>query len=657
MGKKARQRRNTAFEEKSRMFRGTFSAAAAGFGFFLPENGEEKECFVPPVGVGPALDGDTVEAQVFYPDRNGRIFGHLSKGPVAYIKAVLERGRKTIAARLDSRHSAQPMDRHLPDTIAVNSVPRGTKTGEWVQLRLLPGGSKHTEKLRGAVEERLGMAGTVEGDLNAVMAEFKLEPPYTAEQEKAASAVKKAEIEREDMTDLAAITIDPSDACDFDDALTIAVTGKNEVTLGVHIADVAAWIRQGTKFDKEAAKRGFSSYLPGRFLPMLPKSLTQKISLQQGEVSSAHSVFFTIRRNDGKILSVRRAHTQIKVVHRLTYDEVQNFLSDPENCPAGWSKTFKDELTLLATTARRLRAKRLKQEEFLMIDTVDTRALCNEETGEVTAIDKRTQTEADQLVEECMLAANSAVANELIERQVAGLYRVHPWPTPEKIEEFSLFVKNSFKLKTGDIISSRAACQKFLASVPDDHRKSVILSAFLRALPRASYAEDPSIHFGLGKTRYSHFTSPIRRYTDLLIHQQLWNLDTKKNLESKKFMGEQAVRCTHLEEANDNAFFAANDRMKLHYLMQHHALEDGTLYEGVITKVTAGGLLCDVQELGLYGFVPSTFLRGGEYRRSRNRHSAKFQGSHTEYNAGDFVYLVLDSLDMVRGSAIFRISI
>ena len=112
-----------------------------------------------------------------------------------------------------------------------------------------------------------------------------------------------------------------------------------------------------------------------------------------------------------------------------------------------------------------------------------------------------------------------------------------------------------------------------------------------------------------------------------------------------------------MEEANDNAFFAANDRMKLHYLMQHHALEDGTLYEGVITKVTAGGLLCDVQELGLYGFVPSTFLRGGEYRRSRNRHSAKFQGSHTEYNAGDFVYLVLDSLDMVRGSAIFRISI
>ena len=256
-----------------------------------------------------------------------------------------------------------------------------------------------------------------------------------------------------------------------------------------------------------------------------------------------------------------------------------------------------------------------------------------------------------------MLAANSAIASELIERQVPGLFRVHPWPTPEKIEEFSLFVKNSFKLKTGDLISSRAACQKFLSSVPDDHRKSVILSAFLRALPRASYAEDPSIHFGLGKTRYSHFTSPIRRYTDLLIHQQLWNLDTKKNLKSKKFMGEQAVRCTHLEEANDNAFFAANDRMKLHYLMQHHALEDGTLYEGVITKVTAGGLLCDVQELGLYGFVPSTFLRGGEYRRSRNRHSAKFQGSHTEYNAGDFVYLVLDSLDMVRGSAIFRISI
>lgn len=657
MGKKARQRRNSEFTEKSRTFRGTFSAAAAGFGFFLPENNAEKECFVPPAGIGSALDGDLVEAQVFYPDKGGRIFGRLSKGPVAYIQSVIERGRRTIVAKMDSRHTAQPLDRHLPESIAINSVPRGTKTGEWVKLRLLSDGSKHTEKLRGAVEERLGFAGTVEGDLNAVAAEFKLEPPYTPEQEKAASAVKQAEIEREDMTDLAAITIDPSDACDFDDALTIAVTGKNEVTLGVHIADVAAWIRNGTKFDKEAAKRGFSSYLPGRFLPMLPKTLTKKISLQQDKVSPAHSVMFTIRRNDGKILSVKRLHTFIRVTHRLTYDAVQRFLTDPEKCPADWTKEFKNELQLLAVTVRRLRARRLKQEEFLMIDTVDTRALCDEETGKVTAIEKRVQGEADQLVEECMLAANSAVANELIERQVPGLFRVHPYPTPEKIEEFACFAENSFKLKTGDIMSSRKNCQKFLSSVPDDHRKSVILSAFLRALPRAMYAEDPSIHYGLGKMRYSHFTSPIRRYTDLLVHQQLWYLDTKKNLKSKKFMGEQALRCTKLEEANDNAFFAANDRMKLHYLLQNHELENGTLYEGVITKVTAGGLLCDVQDLGLYGFVPSSFLRGGEYRRTRSRHAAKYEGSHTEYHAGDFVYLILDSLDMVHGSAVFRISI
>ncbi len=657
MGKKARQRRNSEFTEKSRMFRGTFSAAAAGFGFFLPDDDTGKEFFVPPTGIGSALDGDYVEAQVFYPDRHGRVFGRLAKGPVAYIQSVIERGRKSIVARMDSRHTAQPLDRHLPESIAVNSVPRGTKVGEWVKLRLLSDGSKHTEKLRGAVEERLGTAGTVEGDLNAVAAEFKLEPPYTPELEKSASSVKRAEIEREDMTELSAITIDPSDACDFDDALTIAVTGKNEVTLGVHIADVAAWIRNGTKFDKEAAKRGFSSYLPGRFLPMLPKTLTKKISLQQDQISPAHSVMFTIRRNDGKILATKRLHTTIRVKHRLTYDQVQRFLTDPADTPADWDKTFKTELQLLATTVKRLRAQRLRQEEFLMIDTVDTRALCDEATGRVTAIDKRKQSEADQLVEECMLAANSAVANELIERQVPGMYRIHDYPTPEKIEEFSAFVQNSFKLKTGDILSSRKNCQKFLNSVPDDHRKSVILSAFLRALPRAMYAEDPAIHYGLGKTRYSHFTSPIRRYTDLLIHQQLWNLDLKKNLKSKKFMGEQALRCTKLEEANDNAFFAANDRMKLHYLLQNHELENGTLYEGVITKVTAGGLLCEVQDLGLYGFVPSTFLHSGNYRRSRNRHAAKYEGSHTEYNAGDFVYLVLDSLDMVHGSAVFRISI
>lgn len=656
MSKRNRQMQHPA-GKKYKEATGVFSASSSGFGFFLPDDESGKEYFIPPHGVGNAIDGDRVQAKIYYPDSAGNVLGYPSKGPVAYIINILERKRVFTVANMTSRHTAAPLDRHLPDELPVNSVPRGVKTGDWVKLRLLANGKKFTERLRGSVEENLGRAGTVRGDLNAVMAEFKLEGPYTEAEEKAASALTMEKIARTDLRHLFTVTIDPSDACDFDDALSIEVSGKNEVTLGVHIADVAAWIQPGTKFDKAALKRGFSAYLPGRFLPMLPKKLTKKISLQQNKDSVAHTVLFTVRRSDGKILATRRVHSTVRVNARLSYDEVQRYLSDASQAPAEWSRELKENLSLLALIAKRFRAKRAKEEGFLQLDTVETRAICDEKTGKVTALERREQREADQLVEEFMLAANSAVAAELITKKVAGLFRVHPYPMPERIEEFSSFVEASFGLKTGDILASRENCRKFLENLPDDHRKSVIVSAFLRALPRAVYAEDPSIHFGLGKLQYSHFTSPIRRYTDLAIHQQLWSMDQNTRLRSKKRFGELAITCSAQEEAVDNAFFAANDRMILHYLLQHDFLGKGEIFQAVIAKVTSAGLLCEVSDLGLYGFVPASHLRGG-YQRSRvQRTKALRAGSHTEYVPGDFIYLILDSLDMVRGSALFRIAL
>ena len=153
---------------------------------------------------------------------------------------------------------------------------------------------------------------------------------------------------------------------------------------------------------------------------------------------------------------------------------------------------------------------------------------------------------------------------------------------------------------------------------------------------------------------YSHFTSPIRRYSDLLLHQQLWNEELNRRFRSGKVMEELAAYCSRKEKDVESAFFAADTRMKLHYLKQHHAMEDGRLHEAVIMKATGGGLVCDIQDLGLHGFVPASFLKGGSYRRSPGRGKAAVAGSHTEYRPGDFIYLILDSLDFVRGSAIFR---
>ncbi|MBQ7730243.1 MAG: VacB/RNase II family 3'-5' exoribonuclease [Lentisphaeria bacterium] len=635
------------------LYSGVFSAAAAGFGFVKVPGDPTLEFFIPRKYTGHALDGDTVEVEQI-PDERDATYSKRKSGPVGRIVSVTGRNREFVVGCLDSLHEIRPLDKHLPETIRVNSAPRNAKKGDWVQVRLLDDGANHTEQLRGHVERSLGSAGDVAHDLNAIAAEFGLPPAYTAEDEAEALKIAPLEIEREDLSSLYTLTIDPADAHDFDDAISVQPAAKaGEITLGVHIADVATWIRPGSKFDKAAAYRSFSSYLPGKFLPMLPKPLTAKISLREKVLSPAHSVIFTVRLRDGKILSSRRVHSLVKVNRRMDYDTVQAFLNDPAKRPKGWTKQDAENVQLLHKLVKKMRGWRAKHEQFLWIDVPEIRVLCDESTHEIKGLLRRIPCAADGIVEECMLAANSAVANELIERGVGGLFRIHPEPDPEKLAEFEGFVSEAFGVSTGDLSSGRAACMHFLENIPDDHRKPVILSRFLRSMARASYSENPELHFGLGKTRYSHFTSPIRRYPDLALHQQLLALDLNKRLRSKRMLAEIAVLCSKKEERNDNAFYAANDRLKLHFLKNSGALENTTMYEAIIQKVTSSGLMCEIPELGMLGFVPTSRFRAPVTRRN-SRYSSRMESGHTGYRPGDFIYIALDSIDLVRGHAQFR---
>lgn len=635
-----------------RRFSGVFHAASGGFGFVTDaESGEE--CFIPRKYAGNALDGDAVECEEVREERDSWS-DRRPQSPVARVRAVVRRARETIVGRLDTRHSVIPLDRHLPESIRVNDAPRNAKKGDWVRLRLLSDGSRHTEKIRGAADLSYGPAGTVSGDLAAIAAEYGLQPAYAEAEEKAALRLKQKDVPREDLTGHFTITIDPASAHDFDDAISLAPGGRpTECVLGVHIADVATWIQPGTKFDKEAAARAFSSYIPGMFRPMLPKPLTAKISMREGELSSAHSVLFTVRKRDGRILSVRRVHSTVRVDRRLDFETVQAFLDAPKRPPEGWSADLAKLISALAALTRKMRKNREDAERFLSIETAEVRAVCEEGSEDVTGIVRKEQAEADRIVEECMLAANSAVASELIERRLPGLFRIHPEPDPERLEEFSFFVKDAFRISTGDLSSGREACMDFLKKIPDDHRKPIILGRFLRALPRATYSPNPELHFGLGKTRYSHFTSPIRRYADLAVHQQLLAADLNARLRSKKTMEAIAADCTEKEERVDDAFHAANDRLKLHYLKQNGALENHTMYEAVIQKVSSAGLVCEIPELGLMGSVRAENLRSGGYRRGRGM-ALKSDRSHTDYRIGDFIYLTVDAIDLTRGNAYFR---
>lgn len=639
-------------EDKTRSrtsIRGTLSVTQSGFGFVAPFD-EGKDIFIPPRFIGSAMDKDEVEVELLPERASDEGSG---KGPAGKITDILERSRTSVVGELIAGHKLRPLSKKLPYDIKLSGHLEGAERGDWIEASLIHAErNKKGEELRGAVISVIGKAGRIAADLEAVVREFDLPPRYTQEQNLEAAQLPELEIERKDLTELFCVTIDPEDAKDYDDAISLAPGEKDgEIELGVHISDVAAWIIHGGKWDKEALKRAFTAYLPGRTMPMLPKALTGLISLTPDKNSSAHSVIITLDSKTGEIIRSKRFHSLIKVTKRLTFDEVQSFIDG--KTPKSWDKSFREKMSTLTELTRKMREFRKKREEFLEIYTTDVRVLCDEKENKIIGLKREVQTESDELVEDCMLAANTEVAKELIAKSIPGIFRIHPEPEAEKLEEFSVFVSASFGLKTGDL-SSRTACNYFLKQIPDDHKKPVITGAFLRSLPRALYTEYHELHFGLGKTTYCHFTSPIRRYPDLIVHQQLWASDFKGKLRSKKDLELIAADCSKKETNNDEAYYAANDRLKLQFLEQE--IENGSaesMYEAVITKISSAGMLVDVSRIGIYGFIPAAQLPG-HFRFNRDTKKFKSFKGHQDYKCGNFIYVHLDRIDLARGAAIFR---
>lgn len=637
-----RKKAATRRERERATLTGMLTVTHSGYGFVKPDDGEKfpLDAFIPPQNLRQALDGDHVLIAIS-PGENG-------KGPVGEVLEVLTPGRKTFVGEVLAGRVVRPLDKSLPEELPIAGGLKGSKRGDWVKLKLLRGDREDGHAVR--IDSTIGPAGSVKGDLDAVCAEFELPPPYTQEEDAAAAQVVPRSIEREDFRKKFTVTIDPEDAKDFDDALSIA-PGKTRSLLevGVHIADVAAWVTPKSPLDKGAYLRSFTAYLPGRTLPMLPKSLTALISLHENADCPAHSVIFQIERATGKIVEYRRCHTLVRIAKRLDYGTVQRFI-DAGEAPADWSAPFRSKMKMLTQITQKMRQIRLKEDRFLDLALPEIRVLCDENADKVSGVAAKIQRESEFVVEECMLAANSAIGQELRKIGVAGLYRIHQEPEPDKLDEFMGLMADHFALSTGDL-SHRENCLKFIASLPEGPRKPLILNMFLRALPRAMYAEKPALHYGLGKINYCHFTSPIRRYPDLVVHQQLWNYDLKQRTRPASGMAVLAEQLSAREENNDNAYFAASDRLKLRYLAEQMERTGENFYEGIIAKITNNGFLAEIPEVGIYGFIPKENLpynasrRGGKMIDTRNRQS---------YKVGDFVYLRLSMIDTARGSAEFK---
>ncbi len=640
---------------------GTISIAPGGFGFVNcpPEHPEMadapcRDIFIPAKYLNGAMHGDTVHVAELPPDP--RFPRDPEKGPAGRVVEVVKRARATFVGELITSDRVRPLDRRISGDILLSGNIHGARKGDWVEVKLdydsdapIRPRRRNAERsgpVGGTVLRRIGRAGVIQADLDAVCAEYHLPRPYTAEEEAEADALTPREIARVDLRDRFTVTIDPFDAKDYDDAISVAPGSSPEtVEVGSHIAEVAAWIAPGSYFDRTAGSRGFTAYLPGRTLPMLPKGLTAQISMRQGVDAPSHSVLLEVERATGKVVSFKRVHGLLHVDHRLNYDEVQDFF-DHQRRGDDWSDRLAENLEALRDITLKMRHWRKVNEVFLDLEIPEIRVIVDEANNQIVGLDNHQQRESEQLVEECMLAANSAVAAELTSKHIPGLFRVHPEPESEKLEEFSALSETAFGIPTGDL-STRKGCRHYLDKLPDDARKQPLLNAFLRSLPRAYYQEKPAIHFGLGKGLYSHFTSPIRRYPDLLVHQQLWARDLGQNLKSNEEMAHWGAETSELESNNDEAYYAASDRMKLRYLDE--MLESGheNIHHALVVKTISAGVVVELPELGLQGFIDASDLPGA----FRDRDKAL-----RECTVGKALLVTLDSIDFTKGRAQFRIA-
>src|SRR5213595_4037124 len=524
-GEIARIRKNRyVLPAEADLVTGTLSIHQAGYGFLITEKPGEPDIFVAAENTGTAMHSDRVVVRITrdpaYARAKGRREGRVIR--------ILERAHDTIVGTLQhSRnfYSVVPDDPRIVHDVYVQVPPRAAlpkvpTRGDKVVVRLEAWESRHVNP-EGKIIELLGPRTAPGVDILSIIRKYHLPVEFPRAVLEETSSIPEtvtadAADGREDLRSQFIVTIDPDDARDFDDAIHVEEI-KGGWQLGVHIADVSAYVRPGSGLDREAQRRGNSVYLPDRVIPMLPERLSNGVcSLNPHVDRGTHSVFLQFDRN-GRVRQSRFARTVIRRAHRLTYKQAFAILKNPARDELG------ERLHTAWKLAALLRKKRFEHGS-LDLDMPEVKVVVDKK-GKPIRFERVENDESHQLIEEFMLAANEAVALELKNRLVPTVYRVHENPDPDKLAEYRELIL-SYGYKIGDV-SKRPELQRLLASLRGKPEEQALKIGLLKSLKRARYAPQPLGHYGLAKNNYTHFTSPIRRYADLVVHRGLASIEAQ----------------------------------------------------------------------------------------------------------------------------------
>jgi ribonuclease R len=626
-------------ESDSHTQEGTFLRRPNGRNSFLPD-GADKPVLVTERNSLYAMDGDRVRVTFMARRRN-----HAKE---AQVVEIVKRAKETFVGRLHVDEDVATLtvqDGLLPaDIIIPKKKLKGGKTDDKAVVRIVRWPDANNRTLMGEVVDVLGKSGDNDAEMNTILVQYGL--PYTYPQEVEDEADKiTGEItaedyaEREDFRDVFTCTIDPADAKDFDDALSVRKLGAGQWEVGVHIADVSHYVTEGSVIDKEAQKRATSIYLVDRTIPMLPEHLCNFVcSLRPDEEKLAYSVIFNVDDN-ANVQSYRIVHTVIKSNRRFVYDEVQKILVDSNalgDGPVNPKGEYAAELCQLWKIAKQLRERRFAN-GAIRFESEEMKFRLDEKGKPIGCYFKKT-VEANNLVEEFMLLANRTVA-ESVGKVKKGKkaktlpYRVHDNPDPLKLENLKDFiVKFGYRMKT---TSTKGETARSLNRLMDEcngkREQKLIQMVALRSMMKAKYSVHNIGHFGLAFDYYTHFTSPIRRYPDTMVHRLLTRYAQGAPSANKEYYEEL---CKHSSEMEVVATNAERDSVK-YKAVEFMSDKIDEVFEAHISGIASYGIYCEIDENHCEGLVSMRELTDDYYDYDEKNYCLRGRKFGNVYQLGD----------------------
>lgn len=646
---------------KGQVQEGTFIRKANGKNTFQPDDGGTP-VFVSERNSMAALNGDHVKVQYMARRQN-----HIKE---AMVIEILQRKKDTFVGKLrvekDIAFLVTQENLFIHDILIPKKKLRGGTTGDRALVKITQWPDANHKNLMGEVVDVLGAAGDNDVEMNTILAQYGLPYKYPKRVEDAAEKIS-AEIteqdfkEREDFRDVWTCTIDPKDAKDFDDALSIRRLEKEGLwEVGVHIADVSHYVKEGDIIDREAQQRATSVYLVDRTIPMLPERLCNFIcSLRPNEEKLAFSCIFNLD-NDANVKAYRIVHTVIKSNRRYAYEEAQQLLEDngvvdgtgepaPKPGKDGYKGEYAEEIITLDRLAKLLRARRFKggsvkfDSEELHFDV--------DNTGKPLRCYFKRSKDANKLIEEFMLLANKTVA-ESIGKTVKGKkaktlpYRVHDNPDPQKFENLREFsAKFGYKLKSSSTKGATArALNKLMDEVQGTREEKVIQTIALRSMMKAKYTTHNIGHFGLAFDYYTHFTSPIRRYPDTMVHRLITRYQNGGRSANKDHYEELCEHCSDMELVAQNA-----ERDSIKYKMVEFMGEHiGECYDAHISGIQSFGIYAEIDENHCEGMIPMRDLDDDYYDFDEKNYCLVGRRRHHVYQLGDPIRIKVAKANLER---------